>query len=134
MSNAGRKSKYESHVKPRLFEIKMWTRNGLMEVEMCKRLGVAVSSFNLYKNQYKELSEALKESREIADFKVEESLYKQALEGNTTAMIFWLKNRRYKEWKDKQDIEHSGTIAYEVKLPETLMVGESCEEEDNYRP
>ncbi|AZV56067.1 transposase [Clostridium sp. AWRP] len=29
---------------------------------------------------------------------------------DTTAQIFWLKNRKPKEWKDKQDIEHSGSI------------------------
>ncbi|OJV50527.1 MAG: hypothetical protein BGO31_14285 [Bacteroidetes bacterium 43-16] len=29
---------------------------------------------------------------------------------DTTAAIFWLKNRQAKKWKDKQDVEHSGTI------------------------
>ncbi|MFL0197376.1 transposase [Clostridium sp. WILCCON 0269] len=29
---------------------------------------------------------------------------------DTTAQIFWLKNRKPKEWRDKQDIEHSGNI------------------------
>lgn len=30
--------------------------------------------------------------------------------GNVTAQIYWTKNRMPKEWKDKQDIEHSGAI------------------------
>lgn len=29
---------------------------------------------------------------------------------DTTAQIFWLKNRKPKQWKDKQDIEHTGNI------------------------
>jgi len=29
---------------------------------------------------------------------------------DTTAQIFWLKNRRPDKWRDKQDIEHSGSM------------------------
>ena len=29
---------------------------------------------------------------------------------DTTAQIFWLKNRKPKVWRDKQEIEHSGNI------------------------
>jgi len=29
---------------------------------------------------------------------------------DTTAQIFWLKNRRPDKWRDKQDIEHSGNM------------------------
>lgn len=28
----------------------------------------------------------------------------------TTALIFWLKNRKPKDWRDKQEIEHSGNV------------------------
>jgi len=37
---------------------------------------------------------------------------------DVTAQIFWLKNRKPKEWRDKQDIEHSG----EIKMP-TIVIG-----------
>lgn len=30
---------------------------------------------------------------------------------DTTAQIFWLKNRKPNEWRDRKDIEHSGGIA-----------------------
>lgn len=30
---------------------------------------------------------------------------------DTTAQIFWLKNRKPAQWRDKQDIEHSGGIS-----------------------
>lgn len=41
---------------------------------------------------------------------------------DTTAQIFWLKNRKPKEWRDKQELEHSGEIVNKnVKLtPEEL--------------
>ncbi len=29
---------------------------------------------------------------------------------DTTAQIFWLKNRKTQEWRDKRDIEHSGNM------------------------
>lgn len=36
--------------------------------------------------------------------------YKEKVTPNTTAMIFWLKNRRPDKWRDKQEIDVSGTI------------------------
>lgn len=33
------------------------------------------------------------------------------IKGDTTAQIFWLKNRRPDEWRDKQHIQHSGGIS-----------------------
>jgi transcriptional regulator with XRE-family HTH domain len=39
---------------------------------------------------------------------------------DTTALIFWLKNRKPAEWRDKQNIEHSGSITYEKLLGEII--------------
>lgn len=33
---------------------------------------------------------------------------------DTTAQIFWLKNRKPKEWRDKQDVEHTGNMAVTI--------------------
>ena len=43
---------------------------------------------------------------------------------DTTAQIFWLKNRRPDKWRDKQDVEHSGqiggvTIVNDIPKPDT---------------
>ncbi|WP_418578752.1 transposase [Hungatella sp.] len=43
---------------------------------------------------------------------------------DTTAQIFWLKNRRPDRWRDKQDIEHMGqiggvTIVNDIPKPDT---------------
>lgn len=44
---------------------------------------------------------------------------------DTTAQIFWLKNRRPEQWRDKQDIEHSGAVnvrkVYDEMSEEELM-------------
>jgi len=42
---------------------------------------------------------------DASDERVVDSLYKNALAGNVTAQIFWLKNRRPSEWRDVQNIE-----------------------------
>jgi hypothetical protein len=35
---------------------------------------------------------------------------------DTTAQIFWLKNRDQRNWRDKQDIEHSGQMTNKIDL------------------
>lgn len=32
---------------------------------------------------------------------------------NPTSIIFWLKNRQPKQWRDKQDVEFSGSVSWE---------------------
>jgi len=76
---AGRKSKYETHVKPNMFLIKNWARDGMIDKEIAARLKVAYSTFREYVKKYDELSAALKKSKEIADYEVEESLHKKCI-------------------------------------------------------
>jgi hypothetical protein len=40
--------------------------------------------------------------------------YKEIIAPDTTAQIFWLKNRQPQQWRDKQEVEHSGKIKAEV--------------------
>lgn len=75
---AGRKSRYEIYVEPRLLEIAAWCRDGLTDEDIWKNLGIGKDSFYRYKREHKELSDALKENKEIADIKVENSLNKNA--------------------------------------------------------
>ena len=78
-SKRGRKCKYPTHVQPRLHEIEKWCREGLIEVEICKRLGVSIRQFQEYKNKFPQLSHTLQRGKEVADYQVEDSLYKKAI-------------------------------------------------------
>ena len=48
--------------------------------------------------------------------------------GDTTAQIFWLKNRRPDLWRDKQQIEHSGEISNKLADVMAQIGGEGLEE------
>lgn len=97
-----RPSKYESHVAPRLDEVADWARNGATNKEIAANLGISIDSLCEYKKEFSEFSEVLKKTRDFVDGKVETALLNKALNGDTTAIIFWLKNRRPKQWRDKQ--------------------------------
>lgn len=73
------KSKWETHVKDKLVAVEGWARNGLSEEQIAKNLGVAYSTFRVYKQKYSALSAVLKKGREVVDFEVEGALIKRAL-------------------------------------------------------
>lgn len=108
-----RPNKYETHVAPRLGEVADWVRNGATDEEIIKRLKIGKSAFYQYKREFSEFSDTLKNTREEVDGRVENALLQAALGGNTTAQIFWLKNRRPKVWRDKpldDDTEDGGGV------------------------
>lgn len=107
-----RPSKYDTHVAPRLEEIKDWVRNGATDKELWEKLHISMDSFYEYKKQFSEFSESLKETKEYVDAKVENALLTNALKGNITAQIFWLKNRRPNQWREKQDQSEEGAAEY----------------------
>ena len=100
-----RPSKYETHVAPRLSEISDWVRNGASDREVAQRLEMSADSLIEYKKRFPEFSECLKNTRAYVDGKVENALLNRALAGDTTAMIFWLKNRRPKEWRETSTLD-----------------------------
>lgn len=70
-----RLTKYDTHIKPRLEEIRALMRAGGTEEEAAALAGVASSTFRKYKNQHPEFRAALLESEKPANMKVEGSLY-----------------------------------------------------------
>lgn len=56
---AGRKDKYETHIKPYLTEITKW-RKTMDEKQIMEKLGIGKTAFYKYKRTYKELADALK--------------------------------------------------------------------------
>jgi hypothetical protein len=90
--------------KENLILLSGWARNGLTDEQIAHNMGIGTSTLYEYKNKYAEIRESLKENKEVADLAIENALYNKALGGDTTAMIFWLKNRKMKDWRDKRDV------------------------------
>lgn len=114
-----------------LIKLEGWARDGLTDEQIAKNAGIHPSTLYDWKNKYSEISEALKRGKEIVDREVENALLKRAIgyeyeeikqiiikdeNGNerkkvekttkkaipdTTAQIFWLKNRKPKAWRDR---------------------------------
>lgn len=74
---AGRKSKYDTHIKPNLDKIAEWYED-YTEEQIVDMLGVSVSAWNAYKREHPELREILQNGRKklITDLKI--SLKKKA--------------------------------------------------------
>lgn len=112
------KSKWEE-VKEKLILVEGWARDGLTNEQIAENLGINQDTFYNYKKKYPEFSETLKKGKEIIDYQVENALLKSALEGNVTAQIYWLKNRKPNKWKDKVEIDNENKQMLE-KLDEVL--------------
>jgi len=65
-----------------------------------------------------DLTSTIKNKKGNADKKVEAVLYKKAMEGNMTAIIFWLCNRQSDRWKNLNKVDVSGTI----QIPEPVII------------
>ena len=78
-----------------------WARDGCSDEQIASFIGVSPHTLQIWKNKFDQIAAALALSREAADYEVEDALRKNALAGNTTAQIFWLKNRRPDKWQDK---------------------------------
>lgn len=127
-------AKYQDWLEPEgLLQIEGWARDGLTDEQICHNMGITVATLWAWRKKYPELSNALRKGKQVIDIQVENALLKRALgydyteymideKGNkkaikkqmtpdVTAQIFWLKNRKPAEWRDKRD------IGFEGKLP-----------------
>ena len=104
---------------------------------MADFFGVCEKTLNNWKDKNEQFLQSLKEGKKEADSRVVKSLFQRAVgyscpdtkfathEGiitdtkefikhyppETTACIFWLKNRRPDEWKDTKEVETGQTLA-----------------------
>ncbi len=156
-------------------KIEGWARDGLIDEQIAKNMGISVSTLYEWKKKYPEISDALKKGKEVVDREVENALFKRAIgykttdhqfkmvdvdsevlktsrrkkaneykldhpeatqqeiddyavtkvptrervevtqnerdvPPDTTAAIFWLKNRKPVEWRDQQHLELNGNV------------------------
>lgn len=114
---------------------------GGTDKELAAALGVSHQGLKDWKKQHADLLATLKKSKELADSQVEKSLFQRAIgyshpdvhisthEGrvivtptvkhyppDTTACIYWTKNRRPDLWRDAQRHEHTGADGGAIKV------------------
>lgn len=119
-------AKYEYWLTPEgLLLLEGWARDGLTDEQIANNIGISRSTLAEWKKKYEDISDTLKKGKEVVDYQVENALLRNAIKGDTTAQIFWLKNRRPDKWRDKRDLEHSGGInvqnQYDNMTEEELM-------------
>lgn len=84
-----------------------WARDGLTDEQIANNCGITASTLYEWKKRFIEISDTLKRGKEVVDYEVENALLNKALGGDTTAQIFWLKNRRPGRWRDKPAEQNS---------------------------
>lgn len=121
-----------------LLLIEGWARDGLTDEQIAEKMGINVRTLYQWKNKYVQIFHALKRGKEVVDRQVENALLKNALgfyyeeemvtnkgdvvtvrkyeKPNTTAQIFWLKNRKPKQWRDKQELQHDGDMKININV------------------
>ena len=139
------KGKYQEWLTPEgLLKIEGWARDGLTDEQIARNIGITPKTLYEWKNRFRELSEALKKGKEVVDRQVENALLKRALgykydeityengketkrvtkevQPDTTAQIFWLKNRRPDKWRDRKELDanvnHSNNPFQELSVDE----------------
>lgn len=122
------KGKYERWLEPDgLVLLEGWARDGLTNEQIAHNMGVSLTSIKKYIAEIPAISTALKKGKEVADYEVENALFKRAVgyrydeityedvDGemmetkkvtkevvpDVTAQIYWLKNRKPKKWRDR---------------------------------
>ena len=126
----GRPSKYKKEYAAMAERIALL---GATDAELAAVFNVGETTINAWKKAHVEFSEALKKGKVFADARVAERLFNRALgyshpedkifnnngepmvvpttkhyPPDTTACIFWLKNRQKDQWRDKQEHELTG--------------------------
>lgn len=123
------KGKYEYWIsEDGLILIEGWARDGLTDEQIAHNMGIATGTLYEWKKKYHEMAEALKKTKEIVDRQVENALFKKAMSGDTTALIFWLKNRRPQDWRDKRETQLSGNVQ---TVPDRLVIDYGGDDDDD---
>jgi transposase-like protein len=140
MAQLGRPSNYDPNY---VSEVLKMAERGATDVEIADAFDVTVRTLYRWKAEHEDFKQALKIAKDVADERVERSLYQRALgfehdtvkifynaktgevkqvkyrekvAPDTVACIFWLKNRKRAEWRDRTDTEHTGSDGGPIDL------------------
>ena len=111
----GRPTKYNDEMCDRVLEV-MGT--GLSLTAFAGKIGVARDTITDWQNAHPEFLAACKTGQAMRTEYLERTMLDQGIAGpQVTARIFALKNAAPEEWRDKQEVQHSGDgLKIEVKL------------------
>lgn len=154
----GQKGKYDEWLTEEgLTKLKGWARNGLIDEQIAHNVGVSSRTLRNWKKKFPSIDSALKRGKEVIDLEVENQLFKRAMgfeyeetktyieevDGkqkkriekhkkyalpDTTAQIFWLKNRKPQEWRDRREMDI--TTNKDEKVQEMEEYLESLDSDD----
>lgn len=107
-------------------------KNGVSLFEACKQADVGWSTFWKWRKQDKELDDEVNQIIEARTQIVEDALFKAAIEGNVTAMIFWLCNRRPDRWKNinKAELSISSDIDQAIIAIRKIITEDGSKKDD----
>jgi transposase-like protein len=137
----GRPPAYKPEFHPKL--VLELAEQGKTNEEIAESLGISTPTLWVWAKKYPEFLSALKEGKDQADKGAIKTLYQRAMgwkitekkviqnpDGSkrmeitekeippdTTALIFWLKNRRPQEWRDKHEQEITGKDGTPLPVP-----------------
>lgn len=137
--------------KDKLILLEGWARDGLTNEQISNNMGINTSTLWEWRKKNNNISNALKKGKEVVDLEVENALLKRALgytiqireqkvdkdgcvhdlvkdvhvPGDTTAQIFWLKNRKPKEWREKQEVNVNTNPIEDLTPLAELLKGEN---------
>lgn len=95
------KGRYEEWLEPEnLVLLHGWKQQGLTDEQIADKIGIAHRTFERWKAEHSQIRQAIKGGKEVANFVIENELYKKAKSGNVTAMIFYLKNNYRDKYTD----------------------------------
>lgn len=80
--NMASKKQLEWSQPEKLILLEGWAKDGLSQAQIAKNMGIGLSTFKEWINQNQTISASLKKGKEVADYEVENALYK-------TAIGFW---------------------------------------------
>lgn len=114
---------------------------GATDEDLANFFEVDKATINRWKHDNPKFYDSLKRGKKIADANVADRLYQRAIgyqhkedkifnnngeplivptikyyPPDTTAAIFWLKNRQKDRWRDKQELDHAGAIKFKVTV------------------
>lgn len=95
-----------------------WARDGLSDEQIAKNIGISRSTLSEWKNRFPDISDALREGKEVADRKVENALYNSCFDRKITVRkAFKVKEVYYDANGKRCEKEHLETAEEDVAIP-----------------